>query len=165
MGCELCVKHFHFCCWISKGHPYSYPSAFPTRGGTICLLAHSSCWGEVCYRHTQSFYNSTVFASKDLLSKKTREGSGCIRRVPGGNPWRCQTLRCPLLSSYLSLLREVLREGSVVWTSFQALPHSYSLILIQVLLLNVLLLLFCIQNCFIQQIRITSVYIRLLFLT
>lgn len=56
-------------------------------------------------------------------------------------------------------------EGSVVWTSFQALPHSYSLIRIQVLLLNVLLLLFCIQNCFIQQIRITSVYIRLLFLT
>lgn len=74
-----------------------------------------------------------------------------------GNPWRCQTLRCHLLS----LLREVLREGSVVSRPFLiAAPSSASRFSF--------LMCFCfccVQNCFIQQIRVTSVYIRLLFLT
>lgn len=70
MGCELCVKLFHFCCWISKGHPYSYPPPSPPgEAPYACLLI--PLVGEGSVVGTPNFFTTPlVFASKDLLSKK-----------------------------------------------------------------------------------------------
>lgn len=160
IGCELCVKLFLFC---SFQRDIPIPAPPPSHQGGQNMPACLYLWMGRCLSLAHLAFITTCVCQPGSLQQNTRKGADCIRRVPVSDRQRCQAIKCHLLLTCLSLMKEVLREGSVVGTSSQS---SFSKILPHLHLspLPLCFCCFCIQHCFVQQTRITSVYITLLFL-